>query len=427
MKDSDPTLLDRPRSQKNTPTTILALPSTRANTPTLEKRMTLPARSASGTDTDPDIEGGRYEIIEKIGQGAMAEIYLARDTYISSPSHQELVALKIFSRDNPWGEQIEERIRIEVRASRGVVNPHVVRVYGLTRTRDKRWAIPMEHVKGRSLASILRDPLEIDYLRFARWGAEIARGLHAAHQVDVVHRDLKPENIIIREDDTAAILDFGIAKFFGQNVTLTAEGSVVGTLLYMAPEQFHSIVDPRSDLYALGLILARLPSGAVPRAADLSAEGIYVERVDQPVPYRLLDHAPDAPRDYARIIDRLLEAAPSARFQTGADVAEALEAMIRDAEADTRLTDLTSMDDGERLEDTRRLPERRPAPRPTPRPRWLLAATIVGLVLLSAAAVLASFVGGTVVARSTTETHSSSTNPPSSKDVRPERAQSERK
>ena len=223
----------------------------------------------------------------------------------------------------------------------------------------------MEYVDGQTLASMFREGIHVDYHRFACWGAAIAEGLHAAHMTDVVHRDLKPENIMIREDDTPALLDFGVAKYFSQDAKLTAQDAVVGTLLYMAPEQFHSVTDPRSDQYALGLILAQLATGEVPRACDPTAKGIYIERVTAAHPYHLRDHAPDAPRTYARIVDRLLATAPDGRYPTGAHVVDAFRTILDPAKIDTRLSDAIAIETRSILK-TERIPESQ-AKLPVPR------------------------------------------------------------
>jgi serine/threonine protein kinase len=295
------------------------------------------APTPSTYDTDPELDGNRFEILERIGGGAMADLYRAIDRWLSMPGSPVFVAIKLFKRGQ-LGRQTIDRIKIEARAALSVQHKHICRVHGLVAFPDGRYGLVMELIEGRPLSAILRERPAIDYLRFARWGAEIASALDAAHQADFVHRDLKPENIMIRDaDDSAVLLDFGIAKFFQEAIDLTGPGEVLGSLPYMAPEQFAHQVDPRTDLYALGLVLVQLATGRVPWCGDGTLGSIINERVTHARTYRLRDEVPSAPVEYAMIVGRLLALRPEDRFATGVHVAEALSAFIRNVEADTRL------------------------------------------------------------------------------------------
>ena len=297
-------------------------------------RAELPPRiEETGDSTDPDLSGREYDVIDKIGHGAMAEVYLVRDLRLSSSGRDHFLALKVLNEKNPWGEEAESRMRQEVRLGQLVRSEFACAIHNLTRFYDGRWAIAMELVYGCTLSTVMRSGIPVDYLRHARWIRDIAKGLAAAHRVGVVHRDLKPDNIMIREvNDAPIILDFGVAKFFNDDVYRTQQGTVVGTLLYMAPEQIRGEADGRSDLYSLALIMARLATGEVPMAPKGNIAAIYEMRVANPRPYRLRDHAPDAPPEYAAIVDRLLEYAPDARLQTATALVEALEAFLENAE-----------------------------------------------------------------------------------------------
>jgi serine/threonine protein kinase len=352
-------LIERVTAQLVDPTSPDRLTKVRAEAKTEPVRAPTP----SDHDTEPEVDNERFELLERIGSGAMAEVWRAIDRGLSIEGGPPVfVAIKIFRKDSPFGKQTLDRIKVEARAALRIQSEHVCRVHGLVLFPDGKYGLVMELVEGRSLASILREGVAIDYLRFARWGAEIARGLHAAHTVDVVHRDLKPDNIIIRDsDDSAVILDFGIAKFFQETLDLTEQGDVLGSLPYLAPEQFGEQVDPRTDLYALGLLLARFATGRVPWCGDGTIGSIFNERVTNARVYRLRDELPSAPAEYAMVVGRLLSLRPEDRFHTGVHVAEALVSFIRSAEADTRLR---MIGEPSRARDTKPMAQRRPPPTP---------------------------------------------------------------
>jgi eukaryotic-like serine/threonine-protein kinase len=332
--------------------------------------------------TDPDLQDRRFEIITLLGEGSMAKVYLAKDRFLSTEKRQVYVAIKVFDNEHPHGTQTLQRIQIELLAALHINSKHVCRAHTVIELADGRRAIVMELIRGRTLSSIMVEGMELDYLQFALWGIEIANGLHAAHLLDIVHRDLKPENVMLRDEDgTAVILDLGVAKFYLEDFALTHHGNALGTPMYMAPEQFGGPVDPRTDLYALGLILARLATGKVPHADDGQDE-MYRQRVMEPKPYRLKDHAPNAPTEYAMIVDRLLSHLPQDRFQTGAHVAEALNAFIRNSEAKTtppRSRDDTVLARARKTAPLRQLPLPPPPPpaRKNRRLGWLLAVLVV--------------------------------------------------
>lgn len=336
----DEVVMDAHYGQTNTPTTLRPIPP--ANTEIDEdnrKTDGVPVVEDVGVTTELNLTANRFQILNKLGEGAMATVYRARDMRFAGDRRDAVVALKILSHDHPWGDQAEARIKNEAYFQRTINSRHVAQVYDLLPLPDARWAITQELIEGRTLAEIIRSGERIDWPRLAKWGAQIASGLHAAHKEGVVHRDLKPENIMIRDsDDSAVIVDFGVAKLFGPNETcLTQQGNIVGTFLYMAPEQLRKRTHRTSDLYALGLCLVRLVTGDVPRSGDRSLDSIVFERVLEPKPFRLRDHAPDAPPEIADIIDRLLESHPSDRIQTGAEVAEAFEDYLDIPFARTRI------------------------------------------------------------------------------------------
>lgn len=210
---------------------------------------------------------GRYELGTKLGAGGMGEVWRARDRSLGRE-----VAVKLFS--PPADVQPEERtellgrFRREARAAAALDSPHIATIHDHGTDEDVPYLV-MELVEGRSLERVLRDEGRVPVRRALEWAAQICRGLGTAHAAGVVHRDIKPANVIVRPDDTAVVLDFGIAKFqeaVEAESKLTRTGHMpLGSVLYMAPERFRMEEgDGREDLYALGCVLYELLIGRPP-------------------------------------------------------------------------------------------------------------------------------------------------------------------
>ena len=165
----------------------------------------------------------------------MGEVFKARDVELD-----EIVALKILTPQFGEDQSRLDRLKQEVRLARKISSPGVCRIHDLVELPNQMRGIAMEFIEGQTLGALVNQGLTIDYLRFAKWGADIAEGLAAAHKISVIHRDLKPENIMITTDDRAMILDFGVARNHepaAKGERLTQEGTILGTIPYMAPEQ----------------------------------------------------------------------------------------------------------------------------------------------------------------------------------------------
>jgi serine/threonine-protein kinase len=187
----------------------------------------------------------------------------------------------------------------------------------------------MEWVAGRSLAAILREEKPLPWRRAAEIAARIARGLAHAHERGIVHRDVKPANVLVAEDGSVKVSDFGIAKFVAESHTLA--GHVLGTPNYMSPEQVRGdAVDGRSDLFALGAILYEMLAGEAPFRSDSIASISYKIAHTDPRPIPRLPQGP--PPALEAIVRRALEKSPEARFQSGVELAEALESVLAGGE-----------------------------------------------------------------------------------------------
>ena len=263
---------------------------------------------------------GSYQIVEKLGEGGMGEVWRARDTRLG-----RFVAVKVLPPDLARDPDRRQRFEAEARAVGALNHPNIVAVYDVGTDGDQTYMVS-ELVEGESLRSLIRrGPL--NPRRLAELAAQIADGLAAAHGVGIVHRDLKPENIMVTRDGRAKILDFGLAKQVSKSVAdetatalLSEPGIVMGTVGYMSPEQVRGeTVDQRSDIFSFGCILYELATGKRAFQAGSAAEVLSAILKDDPPPVE--NQALDA------IIRRCLEKQPDQRFQSAADLAFALRSI----------------------------------------------------------------------------------------------------
>ena len=284
--------------------------------------------------------GPRYRIVRLLGIGGMGAVYQAWDSELDV-----VVAVKVIrpeaSSDPHEVAAIERRFKQELLLARQVTHKNVVRIHDLGEIDGIKY-ITMSYHQGADLATVLQRDGKLAVPAALRIMRQLASGLLAAHEAGVVHRDLKPANIMI-EGDHAIIMDFGIARSSGgappaaidatlapavrktRNAAQTQAGSIVGTIAYMAPEQAKGEpVDQRADMYSLGLIVSDMLTGPRQRSSDLSAiEELQRRITTRPPALRTVDsHIPEA---FDRIVTRLLEPDPAARFQTTAELVGALD------------------------------------------------------------------------------------------------------
>ncbi len=270
---------------------------------------------------------GHYRIDRVLGEGGMGVVYHAHDTRLSRP-----VALKALPARLVADSASRERLRREARAAAALSHPGIATVYALEEIEGHVF-IAFEFVPGETLrAELGRGPLPAAIV--VRTGIHLAQALAVAHDRGIVHRDLKPENVIRARSGQVKILDFGLARFSepaAPHVTLTSVGSFVGTPAHMSPEQIRSEpVDSRSDVFALGVLLYELASGANPFAAAGHTATIakVLDAQAPPLPGVASSAADRATLDgLERVIRGCLQRAPSARFQSTHEVARALEAI----------------------------------------------------------------------------------------------------
>ena len=270
------------------------------------------------------VADGRYQVLALLGVGGMGTVYRA----LQHPLERQ-VALKLIHRELAMNETIVARFEREMRMTASIEHPHTVRVYDFGRI-DGQPFLAMEYLAGRSLRAILDTTGALPPGRLAAIGLQIAKALRAAHQAGIVHRDLKPDNVLLvdgyGERDFVKVLDFGIARPLEQDAGFqTSAGAIIGTPAYMSPEQVNGApVDARSDLYALGVMLFEMATGAPPFAGPMTA--LLMAQVQQPPPS--LDGFDAIPAPVRALIARLLEKAPAARPASADEVIEGLAPFV---------------------------------------------------------------------------------------------------
>ena len=277
-----------------------------------------------GQATAPDVTvenlPERYEIIERIGQGGMATVYLARDHTTSSE-----VALKILLPHLRSDPIIAQRFRREVSVARRVVHPNVIRIYDLIEE-DDLIALVLEYHPGIDAKQLLRErDGQLEYELAISLAEQALEGLIAAHDAGIIHRDIKPHNLLVADrggGPSVKLADFGLARV-DDLIGMTMHTRAVGTLEYMAPEQFDShLIDHRADLYGLGVTLYELLCGALPfRAHTPLALAELHQRANRP---DIRERAPHVPEHVSLTIKRAMASDPSARFSTAREMLAAL-------------------------------------------------------------------------------------------------------
>lgn len=253
--------------------------------------------------------GDRYRIVRLLGRGGMGAVYLAREE-----SLDRLVAIKVLRTGTARNEEAQERFRREARVAAGLSHGNIVPLHAFGESEGLLYLV-MGFVSGESLGERLKREPRLPEADARRILADVAEALDYAHRNLVVHRDVKPDNILLEDETGRAFLaDFGIAKGLDGGEELTQAGQLIGTPLYMSPEQAAGrAVDSRSDLYSLGAVAFAMLAGRPPFSAKGLQESI-LQRHTQPAP-SLAAYAPDAPPDLVAAVDRCLAREPDQRFK----------------------------------------------------------------------------------------------------------------
>ena len=311
----------------------------------------------------PEILAGRYTLRERIGAGGMGEVWRATDELLG-----RVVAVKLVLPDLADDAEFLRRFLAEARAMASVRHPGVVAIHDFGAAEVGGAYLVMEYVEGEPLSRVLGRVGRLDAAATMDIAAQAARALQAVHDRGIVHRDVKPANLMLRPDGSVALTDFGIAVGGGRTA-LTADGAILGTPSYLAPEQvLGRPATPRTDVYALGLVAYECLAGRRPFVGD-NPFAVAMQRVHQPPP----PLGPGVPTPVAAVVERALALDPDRRWPSAADLATAAQRAAGPAHGDATTVGWGDLDT---------VPRPRAA-RP-PRRRVPVLAVVGGLVLVLA-------------------------------------------
>jgi serine/threonine protein kinase/Flp pilus assembly protein TadD len=260
-----------------------------------------------------------YKILEQIGEGGMGVVYKAQDLKLD-----RRVAIKFLPQHLSTAAESKARFLQEARATAALNHPNILSVYEIDEQGGGMFMV-MEYIEGVTLKkyiSNLKSGAGIPVVQAIDWATQIADGLKAAHEKDVVHRDIKPENVMLTSDGKLKIMDFGIAKLKSSS-GLTKTGSSIGTLSYMSPEQAQGIAaDPRSDIWSLGVVLYEMLTADLPFKAEHEAGLMYLIVNEAPPPTSAMDKK--IPRQVDPVVMKMLAKERERRYESMAKVLEAL-------------------------------------------------------------------------------------------------------
>jgi serine/threonine-protein kinase len=269
-----------------------------------------------------DVLEGRYKYIERIGRGAFGTVLLMEDTVVD-----ERLILKFLNPSIANDEEMMQRFVHELRYSRKITHPNVIRIYDFLHIRGN-YAISMEYFPSHTLGGEVQDGKPLALRRAVRLGMDVAKGMSVAHAVGIVHRDLKPANVLINEEGVVKIVDFGVAAAQHQGDTqLTKTGYVIGSPKYMAPEQIlGKKVDERADIYSLGVILYEMMTGSPPyhRGDHMSVMYQHVQGRARPP----IELNPALPQGLSDLIMKCMSVDKEKRFASMDEVGVALERFL---------------------------------------------------------------------------------------------------
>ncbi len=258
---------------------------------------------------------GRYRVLSRLGSGGMADVYLAEDQLLGRS-----LAVKVLHHHFAEDQEFVERFRREASSAAGLSHPNIVAIFDRGEW-DGTYYIAMEYVPGRSLKELVREQGPLDPVVAIDIVTQILQAARFAHARGVIHRDLKPHNVILDEEGRARVTDFGIAQAGASDMTMT--GSIMGTAQYLSPEQAQGhVVSAASDLYAVGVILYELLTGAVPFDGD-TAVAIAFKQVSAQPPAPSAAN-PGVPPMLDEIVLRALAKDPAARYASAEQFIAAL-------------------------------------------------------------------------------------------------------
>ena len=260
------------------------------------------------------ILAGRYEVIEKIGEGGMAYVYKARDNFLN-----RYVAIKVLKDEFSKDEVFVKRFRTEAQSAASLIHPNIVSVFDVGEDKGISYIV-MELLESKTLKDYIQAKGPLSSELTLKIAAQIASALEAAHKAHIVHRDIKPQNIMLNQNLVAKVTDFGIAKVANTSTaTITSFGKTMGSVHYFSPEHAKGgYTDAKSDLYSLGVVMYEMVTGKLPFDAD-SPVSVALKHI-QEIPIEPKKINPNVSQALNQIIMKAMEKSTVNRYQTATEM-----------------------------------------------------------------------------------------------------------
>ena len=278
----------------------------------------------------------RYELLEKIGEGGMGIVYKAKCTLLN-----RFVAIKILKAELNNSDEFITRFKVESKSIASLSHPNIVNIYDAGSENNINFIV-MEYVNGKTLKQLIKDNGSLSLSNTLKIACQIAQAIECAHKNKIIHRDIKPDNILITEDNTAKLMDFGIAKVT-DSITITYPNKIIGSVHYFSPEQAKGkFVDSRTDIYSFGIVMYEMLTGKVPYNAELPIT-VAMMHIQEPIipPKNVKDNIPD---NINKIILKMLEKDPINRFQSASELINILKALNEDINLKVSFNNRSSKD-----------------------------------------------------------------------------------
>ena len=263
------------------------------------------------------ILGDRYELLEKIGEGGMSEVYKAKCHKLN-----RFVAVKILKKQFADNEEISKKFKREVTAIANLSDANIVNVLDVG-TQDEIDYIVMEYVSGKTLKELINYSGKLTYNTAIKIAMQIAKALDCAHRNNIIHRDIKPQNILVTESGEVKVTDFGIAKSTDSK-TITNTTSIIGSAHYLSPEQAKgTYIDFRSDIYSFGIVLYEMVTGRLPFEGESPVTVALKHLQEEPVPPKNINST--IPDSLNKLILKAIEKEPIRRYQNAKEIIQDLQ------------------------------------------------------------------------------------------------------
>lgn len=263
------------------------------------------------------ILGGRYELLEKIGEGGMSEVYKAKCNKLN-----RFVAVKILKKQFADNEEIAQKFKREATAIANLSDANIVNILDVGTQEDIDYIV-MEYVSGKTLKQLINYSGKLSYNTAIKIALQIAKALDCAHRNNIIHRDIKPQNILVTEAGEVKVTDFGIAKSTDSQ-TITNTTSIIGSAHYLSPEQAKgTYIDFRSDIYSFGIVLYEMVTGRLPFEGDSPVTVALKHLQEEPVPPKNINTA--IPDSLNKLILKAIQKEPIKRYQNAKEIIQDLQ------------------------------------------------------------------------------------------------------